>query len=240
MGAGVARQCSRNRASSRGPSGSPIVAPRPSRSSELEERPGPWRDPKGFCALGPSRRGRRRGQVPQPRHDLLHEVLEHRHLIFGRPAENELREAHLVEPFDECFRRNLVSPRIDEPWVHKQRASHRRGVAADVVQYWSSRPDLFTVASKNSSMGSSRPPHVFHTSAYRAATLSARSPLAAIVIGGRGTCTHPGAIEAASYRVKRPANGVTSPRRRRSITAAPSASRATRSPGGISSTPAIA
>ncbi len=45
----------------------------------------------------------RRGQVPKPRHDLFHEVLEHRHLILGGLIENELREPYLMEPFDECL-----------------------------------------------------------------------------------------------------------------------------------------
>jgi hypothetical protein len=41
------------------------------------------------------------------------------------------------------------------------------------AQYLSSRPAQPTVTSTNSSTGNSRPPQVFHTSAYRAATLNA-------------------------------------------------------------------
>src|SRR6266498_2538869 len=104
-------------------------------------------------------------------------------------------------------------------WAQQGRSGRERrtveGSRPMSAQYWSSRRDLFTVASKNWSTGNSRPPHVFHPSAYRAATLSAPAPLAAIVMDGRGACTHPGAIDAASYRVNRPTNGVTPPRRRR-------------------------
>jgi hypothetical protein len=83
-------------------------------------------------AAGASRRDRYGREVAQPRHDLVYEVLKHGHLRARRPVEDELREADLAESVDECLRRIVIGQRINEAWVHKQRASYRRGVAADV------------------------------------------------------------------------------------------------------------